>query len=63
MDSDRILLLCEQMQDLYRLHLETTELPPDYARLLQLRDMLDLDTHEAEELEAEVMANAASFSI
>lgn len=51
------------MQGLYRLHLEHTELPPNYAQLLQLRDMLDLDKGEAEQLEADVMANAATFSI
>ena len=51
------------MQGLYRLHLECTELPPNYAQLLQLRDMLDLDASEAEQLEAEMMTDAATFSI
>lgn len=52
-----------QMQGLYKLYLETTELPPNYAHLLQLQDMLDLDKRDAEELEADIMENAAAFSI
>lgn len=54
---------CLQMLGLYKLHLENTELPPNYAQLLQLRDMLELDAAEAEQLEADVMSNAAQFSI
>ncbi|KAK9805948.1 hypothetical protein WJX73_007761 [Symbiochloris irregularis] len=53
----------EQMLGLYKLHLENTELPPNYAQLLQLRDMLELDAAEAEQLEEDVMSNAAQFSI
>lgn len=53
----------QQMQGLYKLYLETTELPPNYAHLLQLQDMLDLDKRDAEELEADIMENAAAFSI
>ena len=52
-----------QMQGLYKLHLENTSLPPNYAQLLQLRDMLDLGASEADQLEADVMTNAATFSI
>lgn len=48
---------------LYRLHLENTAAPADFATLLQLRTMLDLDFDEAERIEKEVMEQGAMYSI
>jgi hypothetical protein len=53
----------EELSDLYRLHLKNTEVPPNFAVLLQLRDMLGLVPAEADALEQEVMAGGEAFSI
>ena len=45
------------------MHVRSTTVPPNYAKLLQLRDMLELPAKDAEALEAEVLGNGASFSI
>jgi len=41
----------------------STNVPPNYAVLLQLRDMLELPARDAKALEAEVLGSGASFSI
>ena len=48
---------------LYRLHLENTEVPPDFAILLQLREMLSIPEADAEKLETEVFESGSAFSI
>jgi hypothetical protein len=53
----------EELCDLYRLHLKNTEVPPNFAVLLQLRDMLGLSAAQADALEQEVMAAGEAFSI
>jgi len=52
-----------QIRDLYQLHVRSTNVPPNYAVLLQLRDMLELPARDAKALEAEVLGSGASFSI
>jgi hypothetical protein len=52
-----------EVEDLYRLHLKNTEVPPNFAVLLQLRDMLDLSQQEADDIEQEVMTAGEAFSI
>lgn len=44
-----------QFQNLYRLHIRNSDVPPDFAHLLQLREMLDIKENEAEEIEMLVM--------
>lgn len=53
----------EEMQQLYRLHLQHTAQPADFAILLQLRTMLDLDFEVAEKLERELMEEGSAYSI
>ncbi|CAL8466788.1 g6324 [Coccomyxa elongata] len=53
----------EDMNRLYRLHLENTEMPAKYSVLLQLREMLDIKEADAEKLEQEVLGSSSSFSI
>ena len=48
---------------LYRLHLQNTEMPPNFATLLQLREMLSIPEADAEELETEVFESGSAFSI
>jgi hypothetical protein len=52
-----------QMNRLYQLHLENTEMPAKYSVLLQLREMLDIKEADAEKLEQEVLGSSSSFSI
>lgn len=52
-----------QMNRLYRLHLENTEMPAKFSVLLQLREMLDIKEADAEKLEQEVLGSSSSFSI
>lgn len=52
-----------QLQILYRLHLENTAQPADFATLLQLRTLLDLDFDVAEKIETEVMEQGSAYSI
>lgn len=53
----------EQLQQLYRLHLHNTAQPADFATLLQLRTMLDLDYEVAEKIEKEVLEEGSAYSI
>lgn len=48
---------------LYRLHLQNTEVPPNFAILLQLREMLAISESDAEQLETEVLESGSAFSI
>lgn len=59
----RHLSSCAQFRELYQMHVRSTTVPPNYAKLLQLRDMLELPAKDADALEAEVLGNGASFSI
>lgn len=52
-----------QLVDLYKLHIQNTDVPPSYPLLLQLRLMLGLPHDEAEQIEAEVLREAQAFSI
>ncbi|KAK9821709.1 hypothetical protein WJX81_000480 [Elliptochloris bilobata] len=52
-----------EIRELYQMHVRSTTVPPNYAVLLQLRDMLELPARDAEALEAEVLGSGASFSI
>ncbi len=54
---------CAQMNRLYQLHLQNTDLPAKYSTLLQLREMLDIREADAEALEQEVLGSASAFSI
>lgn len=53
----------DELEGLYQLHIENTEVPPNFAVLLQLRQMLGLDTDTAEQIEADVMRQSQAFSI
>jgi hypothetical protein len=57
------LLLLLQLVGLYKLHIENTEVPPNFAVLLQLRQMLGLDADTAEQIEADVLRQSQAFSI
>ncbi|DBA75971.1 hypothetical protein WJX79_006400 [Trebouxia sp. C0005] len=48
---------------LYQLHLQNTEMPPNFAILLQLREMLAISEKDAEQLETEVFDSGSAFSI
>lgn len=52
-----------QLEDVYRLHLHNSELPLQYPTLLHLRQLLNISTERAEELEAELKGSAYEFSI
>jgi hypothetical protein len=56
-------LLPPQVMDLYRMHLQNSEVPAKFSTLLQLRELLDIDGPEAEAIEVEVMQLGSSFSI
>lgn len=51
-----------ELAELYRLHLQQSEVPADFGTLLQLRALLDLDFEDAERIEREV-AEQSAFSI
>lgn len=53
----------QQLQELYRLHLENSSVPPDFGILLQLRTLLDLDFDLAEKIEREVMEQGSAYNI
>jgi hypothetical protein len=53
----------EELQDLYKLHLRYGDVPPNYAILLQLQEMLTLSQDEAESIELEVLQAPNAFSI
>lgn len=57
------MLLYPQVMDLYRMHLQNSEVPAKFSTLLQLRELLDIDGPEAEAIEVEVMQSGSSFSI
>ncbi|CAD7695389.1 unnamed protein product [Ostreobium quekettii] len=44
-----------EFENLYRLYIRNTDVPPDFAHLLQLREMLDIEDSDAEEIETLVM--------
>lgn len=52
----------EDLEDMYRLHLQNSELPLQYATLLHLKQVLSLSDEKARELEDE-LKSTASFSI
>ena len=52
-----------QLLNLYKLHLQNTEMPPNFATLLQLREMLAISEVDAERLEKDVYESGAAFSI
>ncbi|EFJ47719.1 hypothetical protein VOLCADRAFT_91767 [Volvox carteri f. nagariensis] len=52
-----------ELVELYKLHLQNAEVPPNFATLLQLQEMLGLNQDEAEKIELEVMQAPGSFSI
>lgn len=54
---------CMQRLRLYRLHLQNTEMPPNFATLLQLREMLAIPEVDAEQLETDVFESGSAFSI
>lgn len=56
-------LLLLQLVGLYKLHIENTEVPPNFAVLLQLRQMLGLDADTAEQIEDTVLHQSQAFSI
>ncbi|KXZ41835.1 hypothetical protein GPECTOR_267g691 [Gonium pectorale] len=49
--------------ELYKLHLLNAEVPPNFATLLQLQEMLGLGQEEAEKIELDVMQTPGAFSI
>jgi hypothetical protein len=53
----------DELTGLYQLHIQNTEVPPNFAVLLQLRELLGLGADEAEELEKQVLKEAEAFSI
>lgn len=53
----------EQLYDLYKMHLQNTEVPAEFSTLLQLREMLAIDTRAAENLEEEALQSGAAMSI
>lgn len=58
------LCLCApQVMELYRMHLQNSEVPAKFSTLLQLRELLDIDGPEAEAMEVEVMQSGGYFSI
>ena len=48
---------------LYQLSIRSGEVPPNWATLLQLQELLGISQDEAERLELEVVESNASFSI
>lgn len=52
-----------ELVEIYKLHLQNAEVPPNFATLLQLQEMLGLNQDEAENLELEVMQTPGAFSI
>eukprot|EP00899_Mesostigma_viride_P012008 jgi/Mesvir1/20808/Mv07910-RA.1 len=53
----------EEVEEIYRLYLRSTGGPPDFGKLLQLRDMLQLSQVRARALEESVQTDDSSFSI
>lgn len=52
-----------QLYELYKMHLQNTDVPAEFSTLLQLREMLAIDTRAAEYLEQEALQSGESFSI
>ena len=48
---------------LYRVHVQNTSVPPDFATSLQLRTLLDIDFDDAENIEREIMEQGSAYSI
>lgn len=53
----------EPLYELYKMHLQNTDVPAEYSTLLQLREMLAIETRAAENLEQEALRSGESFSI
>lgn len=53
----------EPLYELYKMHLQNTDVPAEFSTLLQLREMLAIDTRVAENLEEEALQRVGSFSI
>jgi hypothetical protein len=51
------------MVGLYRLYLQMTELPPEFSKLLQLREMLGIEEAIAQGLETDIIGSRTRFSI
>lgn len=49
--------------ELYRMHIQNTEFPPNFATLLQLREMLGIAKDQADLLEKEALQTPSAFSI
>lgn len=52
-----------QLEGIYRLHLQNSELPLQYSTLLHLRQILNLSNKKAEQLEGDLKDSAYAFSI
>eukprot|EP00884_Botryococcus_braunii_P014934 jgi/Botrbrau1/23441/Bobra.106_1s0002.1 len=52
-----------EMVGLYRLYLQMTELPPEFSKLLQLREMLGIEEAVAQGLETSIIGSRTRFSI
>ncbi len=53
----------EELVELYKLHLKNTEVPPNFATLLQLQEMLGLNQEEADKIELDIMQSPGAFMI
>lgn len=49
----------DELEGLYRLHIQNEEIPPDFATLLQLRNMLGLSESQAEQIEKKIQESDA----
>eukprot|EP00775_Hariotina_reticulata_P001916 gene1916-2248_t len=53
----------EELVQMYKLHIQNTEFPPQFAILLQLRAMFNLSHTESEQIEEEALRESQTFSI
>lgn len=53
----------DELFDLYKLHIKYSEVPSNFATLLQLQEMLALDQEEAEKIELAILQAPGAFSI
>lgn len=53
----------DELVELYKLHIKYSEVPPNFATLLQMQELLGLDQDEAERIELEVLQAPGAFSI
>lgn len=53
-----------ELLDLYRLYIKNSDaIPPPFSSLLQMQEMLGLESSEAAEVEAEVVQAGVAFEI